>query len=79
MSKKRLNKSAEKAYRKVLKVIDSCENKQQFDDAGNMVASFYYIFGKSKSGMYEDLSQYYGYCAYRQTYLKNQRMVFPFR
>ena len=79
MFKKRLNKSEEKAYKKVLTVIGSCENKEQFDNAGKMVTSFYKIFGKSKSKMYDDLSSYYGYCGYWQTYSKNQRMVFPFK
>ena len=79
MSKKRLNTSEEKAYKKVLAVIGSCKNKEQFYNAGNMVDSFYYIFGKSKSGMHEDLSQYYGYCAYWKTYSWDKRIVFPFR
>ena len=66
-----------KAYEKVVKVINSCKNKEQFDNAGNMVRMFYKIFGNSE--LYRDLQYLDARCAYWKSYRKDIRIVFPFR
>jgi len=73
-----MNKPDEtKAYEKVVKVINSCESKEQFDNACNMVHMFYKIFGNSK--LYKDLHDLDTRCAYWKSYKKDVRMVFPFK